>query len=111
MNKSKSAALIAAVCAVGFGVASAAAAQTASPGAPTLLVQYSPASLVSERGVRQLYGRLVVAAKKVCDDQQIGGIAANRAVLECRKKAVSEAVAQVHNQRLVELSTGYGKIG
>jgi UrcA family protein len=103
MNKSKSATLVAAVCALGFGVANAQA--------PTFVVRYSPASLASERGVRQLYGRLVLAAKKVCDEQQVGGIAGNNAVLECRKQAISDAVAQIHNQRLVELSASYAKIG
>ncbi len=110
MNKSKSAVLMAAVCALGFAAASVAGAQTADTQVPKLVVKYSEASLASESGVRQLYARLTVAAENVCDNLQIGRVA-NPAVLECRKRAVADAVAQIHNARLAELSARYTKTG
>jgi UrcA family protein len=110
MNKSKSAVLMAAVCALGFGVASVAGAQTADTQMPKLAVQYSPATLASESGVRQLYGRLVIAAEKVCGEPAVGKFV-NEATRACRRQAVADAVAQIHNTRLAEISAGNTKIG
>ncbi len=109
MNKLKFAASMAAVCALGFGVASVAGAQTADA-PPKLVIHYSPASLASDSGVRRLYGRLVSAAEKVCDQPQVGRFASS-AVIECRKQAMAGAVAQIHNARLADLSAGYAKKG
>jgi len=110
MSKSKSAVLMATVCALGFGVASVAGAQTADAPVPKLVVQYSLASLASDSGVRQLYGRLVLAAERVCGEAVVGKFPTD-AMVACRKQAMAHAVAQIHNQRLVELSAGYAKIG
>jgi UrcA family protein len=110
MNKSKSAALMAAVCALSFGVAGVAAAQSADPAAPKLVIHYSPSSLTSDSGVRQLYGRLVAAAEKVCEQPQAGRFP-SEAVVACRKQAMAGAVAQIHNARLADLSARYAKIG
>jgi UrcA family protein len=109
MKNFKSAALMAAACALGFGAASVAGAQTADA-APKLVIHYSPASLDTERGVRHLYERLVSAAEKVCDQPQVGRFASS-AVIECRKQAIAGAVAQIHNARLADLSAGYVKKG
>jgi hypothetical protein len=35
----------------------------------------------------------------------------SRAVIACRKQAVANAVAQIHNSRLAELSASYTKAG
>jgi UrcA family protein len=110
MNKSKSTVLMAAVCALGFGVASVAAAQTANTQTPKLVVKYSPATLASESGVRQLYGRLVLAAERVCGEPTVGKFV-DEATRACRKQAVAGAVAQIHNPRLAEMSAGNTKIG
>jgi UrcA family protein len=110
MNKSKSAALMAVVCALGFGVSSVAGAQTADTQTPKLVVLYSPATLTSESGVRQLYGRLVLAAERVCGEPSVGKFV-NNATRACRKQAVADAVAQIHNPRLAEISAGNTKIG
>ncbi len=108
MNKSKSAIITAAVCALGFGVASIAAAQTADTSVPKLVVKYAPASLASDSGVRQLYRRLVWAAERVCGEPEFGKFPTD-AMVACRKQAVADAVAQIHSQRLVELASGYAK--
>jgi UrcA family protein len=110
MNKSKVTALVAAVCALGFGVADIAAAQTAGAPAPQLVIHYNPSSLTTESGVRNLYGRLISAAEKVCDAPQVGRFP-SEAVVACRKQAVAGAVAQIHNARLADLSARYAKIG
>jgi len=102
--------LIAAVGAASIGFAAAAGAQAAADPAPTLVIHYSPASLSTESGVRQLYSRLISAAEKVCEEPQLGRVT-NPTVITCRKQAVAGAVAQIHNSRLADLSAGYYKIG
>jgi UrcA family protein len=106
MVKFKSA-LIAALGAASLGLSVAAGAQTGDQ-APKLVLHYSPASLSTDSGVRHLYDKLVAAAEKVCAEPQMGLFPTN-AELACRKQAVSEAVAQIHNSRLAELSAGHSK--
>jgi UrcA family protein len=101
-------ALAAGVAAVGLGLAGVAGAQT-SDQVPKLVLHYSPASLSTEGGVRHLYGLLVSAAEQVCV-QPVGKIP-NSAVIACRKQAVADAVAQIHNSRLAELSAGHSQKG
>jgi UrcA family protein len=101
--------LVAAAGAASLGLAGVAGAQTSAQ-APQLVVHYSPATLNTDTGVRQLYGRLLSAAQKVCVEPQVGPFPSS-AELACRKQAVSEAVAQIHNSRLAELSSRYTKIG
>jgi len=110
MNKFKSAALAATLCAAGLCVASVAGAQTADTPAPKLVIHYSPSSLVTEDGVRHLYRRLVLAAEQVCEQPQPGRFP-SAAVIECRKQALAGAVAQIHNERLVDLSAPYARKG
>lgn len=105
----RGAALSAVVAAAGLGFAVAAGAQTVD-NAPKLVVRYSPASLDSDRGVRELYGRLVAAAEKVCVEPQVGRFP-SEAVTACRRQAVIDAVAQIHNSRLAELSAHRSKSG
>jgi UrcA family protein len=97
--------LVAVVAVVGMGIAGVAGAQS-SEQAPKLVVRYSSSSLGTDGGVRQLYGRLVSAAEKVCAEPQVGRFPSD-AELACRKQAVAEAVAQIHNSRLAELSSGH----
>jgi UrcA family protein len=99
----------AALAAVAIGFAAAAGAQT-TDNAPKLVVRYSPASLDTDRGVRELYGRLVAAAEKVCVEPQVGRIP-SEAAMACRRQAVIDAVAHIHNSRLADLSAQRSKIG
>jgi UrcA family protein len=101
--------LVAAAGVASLSVALVAGAQT-SDRAPQLVVHYSPATLSTDTGVRQLYGRLVSAAEKVCAEPQVGRFPSS-AELACRKQAMFQAVAQIHNSRLAELSARYTKIG
>jgi UrcA family protein len=100
--------LVAAVAVAGIGFAAAAGAQ-ATDQVPNLTVRYSPASLDTDSGVRQLYARLVSAAETVC--VQPDSRVPSTAVVECRRQAVAKAVAQIHNSRLAAISAGYGKLG
>jgi UrcA family protein len=109
MKHFKSAAALAAVV-LGFGVASAAGAQTPDAEAPRLVIHYSPSSLATESGVRRLYGRLVSAAEKVCPQPQVARWASD-AVIECRRQALADAVAQIHNARLADMSAAYARKG
>jgi UrcA family protein len=102
--------LVAAVGAASIGFAAAAGAQIPDAPAPKLTVHYSPASLNTDSGVRQLYGRLISAAEKVCVEPSVSKFA-SRAVIACRKQAVANAVEQIHNSRLADLSAGYTKAG
>ncbi len=101
--------LIAAIAAAGIGFTAAAGAQT-SDQPLKLVVRYSPASLDTDRGIHELYGRLVKAAEKVCIEPQLGKIPSD-AMIACRKHAVADAVAQIHNSRLAELSSHDFTIG
>jgi UrcA family protein len=94
--------LVAVIAAVGVGIAGVASAQDADQ-APQLVVRYSATSLSTDSGVRQLYGQLVRAAHKVCVAPQVGHFP-SEAELACRKQAVAQAVAQIHNTRLAALS-------
>ena len=100
--------LVVAAAVAGFGFAAAAGAQT-NDQVPQLAVRYSPASLDTDSGARQLYVRLVSAAETVCvqPDSRIP----STAVVECRKQAVAKAVAQIHNSRLAAVSAGHAKMG
>jgi UrcA family protein len=102
--------LVAAAGAASIGFAAAAGAQVPDAPAPKLVIHYSPASLNTDSGARQLYGRLISAAEKVCVEPQVGKFE-SRAVIACRKQAVANAVAQIHNSRLAELSASYTKAG
>jgi UrcA family protein len=105
----RGAALRAAIAAAGIGFAAAAGAQTGDQ-APKLVVHYSPASLDTDRGVRQLYSRLVNAAESVCAQLQVGRVP-TEATIACRKQALADAVAHIHNSRLADLSARRSKIG
>jgi UrcA family protein len=102
--------VLAAVAAAGIEIAASAGAQTTGADVPKLVLHYSPASLSTDSGVRQLYGRLVTAAEKVCEAPQVGRFVSD-AELACRRHAVAEAVAQINNSRLADLSARYTKTG
>jgi UrcA family protein len=101
--------LAAVVAAVGLGLAGVAGAQT-NDQVPKLVLHYSPVSLSTEGGVRRLYGQLVSAAEQVCAAPLVGHFPSH-AELACRRQAVADAVAQIHNSRLAELSAGRSQKG
>jgi UrcA family protein len=107
MFKLKSAAL--ALSAVAFGMSLSTLA-SADPSAPSMVVRYNPSDLDSNSGVHLVYSRLLIAAEKVCPRDE-GTHLMNEAVVECRRKAMAGAVAQIHNSRLAALSTRYIQTG
>jgi UrcA family protein len=97
------------------GLAAAAAGTAgAAPAAdvPTDVLYYSPATLASDSGVQSLYHRIARAAEKVCENQHESGTRLpSDAELQCRRHAVEEAVANVHNTRLAALADSRSKSG
>lgn len=96
----------------GLSWAGAASAATASEGTiPEATVHYSKSSLASDDGARALYSRLEKAAKQVCPSGPMYAHISATSVVECRQKALSAAVAKIHNQRLAALDAATGKVG
>jgi UrcA family protein len=96
------------------GIGAASAAGVASAATPdldvlTLAVKYDPATLDSDAGARQLYARLAKAAAEVCPNYEPHFI--SRQVQVCRSHALENAVAKVHNERLVAVYRGANKNG
>ena len=92
-----------------FGLLAAGAAFAATPGAAAepevsqRVVKYSPDSLSTESGARELYGRLVRAAEDVCPGDSSGRRFLNNAILACRRQAVENAVRAIGSPRLAAL--------
>ncbi|HEY2686439.1 MAG TPA: UrcA family protein [Steroidobacteraceae bacterium] len=105
MNKFKVALMVAAGA---MSIAATGLATAQSTDAPKLVVRYNAASLDTEAGVRHLYVRLERAAEQVCPNDT-AGLFPSASVVECRKHAVEEAVAAIHNTRLAALSEELGK--
>jgi UrcA family protein len=90
-------------CALGAGAA------TVDSDGPSLVVRFSPASLATDSGVRDLYRRIVVASRQVCLADGVGGLRANQLVEACRERAVSRAIEQINNAQLAALHTAGSK--
>jgi UrcA family protein len=106
-------ALIATVFLTGVALSTPSRAETASigsPGAPSRVVRYGDLDLATPDGVRTLYGRIRVAAWKVC-----GEIVAARngpSAIEngqCRRTLTDVAVRQVDKPALTALHFGKKK--
>jgi UrcA family protein len=81
-----------------MGAGAAGAAQPASD-VPQVAVRFDPASLRTDEGAKVVYRRLEQAAERVCGNFSNGRLVP-QAILDCRQKAVSDAVAQIHDTRL-----------
>lgn len=92
----------AAVLGAALMVASAtnAFAATTDEAAPTVRVGYHDLNLSSDQGTAALYGRIVSAAKMVCQVSDIRDLRAVAAAKECRAQAIARAVQEVGNPRL-----------
>jgi UrcA family protein len=101
--------LLGSLAAVGLAGAAGAASAEGTERAAT--VRYSDASLATDDGTRALYNRLAQAAQKVCPIEPIYSHVSTTSVLECRQKALSAAVAKIHNQRLAALHAAAWKAG
>jgi UrcA family protein len=95
------------------GTLACGAAGAAAPAAdiPSVAVKFSPRSLETDRGVNELYGRIVRAAKQVCPDAPVRDLALQQQVQACRTQAVARAIRQIDNSRLAALYAGHFKNG
>lgn len=107
MNTPKTAALAAAALIL---AATAIGAHAAAPAAaPTVVLHYHAAAAATESGARDLYRRIAFAALQVCPtpiESDLRGAALAR---QCREDAVSRAVGQVHEQRVVEIAAAHAR--
>jgi UrcA family protein len=95
------------------GILAAGTAGAAGPGSdvPSIVVKYDAASLTTDRGVNDLYRRIMYAARKVCPAAAVQDLEAQRQVLDCRNQAVSRAIRQIDNSQLAALYASHLKNG
>jgi UrcA family protein len=86
-----------------LGAAATGSASAATSDAPRIVLRYSPDSLASTSGARQLYHRLVRAAEQVCPDDFSDGPFVSQAVRQCRAEAVARAVHEIDSPQLAEV--------
>lgn len=90
------------------GVASLASPAVAAAGQPSAAglqtnVYYDLRDLSTERGTREIYLRIVRAARRVCpgyDSKYEDAVSASK---ECQRQAITRAIAQIGNERLAAL--------
>lgn len=98
------------MCGIGAAAAAGmASAASPDPDAPSIVVKYDPATLDSDAGARHLYARLAKAAAEVCPNFDPHFISPQ--VQACRSRAIENAVAKVHNERLAAIYRGANKNG
>jgi UrcA family protein len=95
----------------GLSLGSAAGAATLEGTVREATVRYSESSLASDEGARAVYSRLAQAAKQVCPSGPPYAHISTTSVLQCRQKALSAAVAKIHNQRLAAVHAATWKAG
>jgi UrcA family protein len=97
----------------GMGAATAggvASAATPDLDVPAITLKYDPAVLGTDGGARRLYARIVNAAADVCPEY-INPHWVSPQVQACREKAIENAVAKVHNERLAAVYLSSTKRG
>jgi UrcA family protein len=87
----------------------AANAKSPNGDVPTVVVKYSSQSLETDRGVNELYRRIVRAAEKVCPDPSMKNLSALAIAEECRDQAVARAIRQIDNSQLAALYAAHSK--
>lgn len=108
MNKFNTIATIIAVAALS---SASIAAQAAGTDVPTLSVKYSPRSLATDQGAREVYHRLVVASELVCPVSSSATRFVSESIKECRSEALARAVRQIDNSRLAAVYANSSKNG
>ncbi|MGA2710551.1 MAG: UrcA family protein [Steroidobacteraceae bacterium] len=78
---------------------------------PSVVVRYDARSLATESGARELYVRLVAAARHVCPEESTWDLRGTYATRRCREEAVARAVNKIHQPRLVEIAARNAKQG
>ena len=95
---------------VGAAASGAVSAASVAEGLQRQVIQYSPATLNSDAGVRSLYHRIVKAAEEVCPATP-GTHFVPTSVAECRAESVARAVHQIDNPRLAALYAASSRNG
>jgi UrcA family protein len=69
-------------------------------------VKYGDLNLASEKGSRELYGRLVTAARQVCpaEADTLMAIGQNLQAQRCVNQAVERAVKEIRNPKFAEVA-------
>jgi UrcA family protein len=72
----------------------------------TKTVKYADLNLATDEGSRELYGRLVIAAREVCPDeaQTLLAISQNLEAQRCIDQAVERAVKEIRNPKFAEVA-------
>jgi len=87
------------------------AAYAATPGtaSASVRVAYSDLNLHSDQGNKELYARIVSAARTVCAADQVDIRDLNALAIErsCEQQAVSSAVNQVHSPKLAAVYSAH----
>ena len=100
MNSRFSLRLMVASTAAIIMAATAAPAFADGTDAPTTTVRYSDLNLANTAGISQLYGRIRVAANKVCQPFSHKAPFAAQAMDACVDQAMSRAITEVHQPAL-----------
>jgi UrcA family protein len=93
------------------GAVSVAQADTPQDSVPQVAVAYGDLDLSTEAGGSELYRRIVIAAKKVCpqeDTRQLAEFAAARA---CQAQAIARAVSHVDSSQLAAVYAARARHG
>ena len=86
--------------AAGAAALGASTAALAGDNVAQVRVQFADLNLASDAGVEQLYTRLRKAAHQVCGFEDAREIQAYALATECAARALSDAVAKVHSDKL-----------
>jgi|SRR5450759_1002793 UrcA family protein len=70
---------------------------------PSMKVSYSALDLATDEGARNLYGRIVKAARAVCPDADVRDLSAFAFARTCQAEAIARAVRDVPSPRLAAL--------
>lgn len=84
-----------------FGAVSA--AQAAAPDTHTIRIPYQDLDVATDEGLALLYGRVRMAARKVCGAPAITGTRIDTRHRACMRDAVARAIGQLGVPRLAEL--------
>jgi UrcA family protein len=76
---------------------------------PSLTVKYNDLNLSSEDGSRALYGRLIVAARKVCPERAdtLLALRQNRDSERCITATVQRAVKEIKHPKFAEVAASH----
>jgi len=99
--------VVAAFVAIAVGVPTSFAQMPMKDGEiPSVKVKYADLNLSTEEGSRALYGRLVIAARRVCPESAdtLLGLRQNRDAQRCVTDAVQRAVKEIRNPKLAEVA-------